>query len=406
MKTVVFFNFPVLGHVNPQLNFCKELAKSNVRLLYYTREEYFGKYEGSSKIELRKYPSEFMAYYDRLAKDTTLHSKLLAFLYVFYTLAENILSFAAGEVEREKPDLVICDTLAIWGKVAARKYKIPMAFYFCGLMGDSIAIKKSPAFTMELIKSCILDFGYALRFNSIRKRLVSRYGDIVDKPQDILSHQNLFSIVMTSREFHPGGSEYPKSVKFIGPAWISGNEDVKKEKLIFISIGTIAFSEVFWDRCIQATKGLGYKIIISFGQNAGNKISNAPEDGSVEVYENLSLPEYRKVLARASLFISHGGFNSISDSISFATPLLICPVTSEQLGNGRLIEGYGCGKTLTPGRTTTAKLRAMIEKVLNDDSIPERLGYYAKSFADSMGVQGVVKELIEEFGLLEVSGKS
>jgi MGT family glycosyltransferase len=399
MKKVIFINFPVYGHVNPQLNFCKELAQQNVELIYYTYDKYFSKFDGVNGIELRKYPDSFMDYYNQLAENKKLHKKLLAFLYVFYTLTEKILPFIMDEVEREKPDLIICDSLAIWGKVAARYYNIPYAFFFCGLMGDTISISESNSFKLSLIKSIMFDFPYAIKFTSIRKRIENKYGKVTDKPQDILSHQNKFSIIMTSKEFHPGGNKYPDTVKFIGPSNIE-NYYVKEEKnCIFISIGTIAFSHTFWDMCIEATKDLDYEIVMSFGDNKNNKVNTDKLPANVKIYNNLSLEEYRKTLKRSVLFISHGGFNSISDSILYMTPLLICPITSEQYSNGKIIEEYNCGKVYATKNTKLDVLKSKINEVINDQSIKVGMEKYRQSFLNSMGYEKAVQELNKEFEL-------
>ena len=55
---------------------------------------------------------------------------------------------------------------------------------------------------------------------------------------------------------------------------------------------------------------------------------------NVEVYDNLSLEKFHSELERSILFITHGGFNSISDSVVAETKMLVCPVTTENLNNG------------------------------------------------------------------------
>lgn len=398
MKKVLFINFPVSGHVNPQLDFCKELAEKDVKLIYYTYDKYFPKFKGIDKIELRKYPDDFMDYYNQLESDSRYHKKLLALIYVFYTLTEKVLPFIMEEVKKEKPDLIICDTLAVWGKIAARYYNIPHAFFFCGLMGDSLAISKSPAFQSSLFKAIMFEFPYAMKFSAIERRIKKKYGNVTDKPQNILAHQGKFSIVMTSKEFHPAGNEYPDNVKFIGPSYIEDCPNLDNKHIIFISMGTISFSNTFWDICIEATKNLGYDIVISFGGNNKNIImqSNLPQN--VRLYNNLSLDEYRNVLKQSVLFISHGGFNSITDSILYKTPLLVCPITSEQVGNGALVQDYNCGR-YTQGRINLDKLKKLINEILNDRDIPKGLEQYRQSYLKSMGFKKAVEELNKEFNL-------
>ncbi len=398
MKKIMFVNFPASGHVNPQLNMCRELAKKDIKLLYYTFDQYFPRFKGIHNIELRKYPDDFNAYYHQLAEDKRLH-EFIAFIYVFYTLTERVLPFMKEEVEKEKPDLILCDSLAIWGKIAARIYGVPMAYFFSSLMGDSVVIKKSPSFALGLIKSALLHFPYVLKFNQIKKRIERQYGKVTDKPQEIMSHQGKFTIVMTSREFHPGGEEYGEHVKFIGPSYREDSAIPEHKDKIFISLGTIAFSDTFWDACIEATKGLGYEVVISFGGAKNNKISRDSIPENVKVYDNLSLGEYREVLKHSALFISHGGFNSISDAILYKTPLLICPITAEQVSNGKLVEQYGCGAVYIEKRVNINKLRNKVMKVLYHEEMKSGLEKYRQSFLHAMGYEKAVEALNDEFGL-------
>ena len=395
MKKVLFINFPVSGHVNPQIGLCRELANKDVKLVYYTFERFFPKFEGIDNLELRKYPDTFADYYDYLAAQSELHDKFLAFFYVFYTLTEKILPFIIQDVKREKPDLIICDTLAIWGKIAARVNKVPLAFFFSSFIGDSIAMKKSPAFTLGLLKSAVLHFPYIFKYRKIKKRIEKQYGKVTDGMQDIMDPKGKFSIVTTSREFQPGGHLYPDNVKFIGPAHIDDSELPEKKNTIFISLGTIAYSDTYWDICIEAAKDLGYDVVVSFGGNKHNKVNMKNLPSNVKVFENLNMQEYRDVLKKSVLFISHGGFNSISDSILYKTPLIICPLSAEQNSNGKIIQELGCGIVYPHKTLEVEPLKKKIIEVISDKKSKSGLEKYRQSFLNSMGYKKVVEELIK-----------
>lgn len=400
MKKIVFINFPVSGHVNPQINLCRELAEKDVKLIYYTFESYFHKFEGIDNIELRKYPDSFYKYYNELAADDSLHNKFIAFFYVFYTLTENILPFMMEDVKKENPDLIICDSLAIWGKVVARALNIPLSFFFSSFMGDTIALKNSPAFAMGILKSAIFDFKYVLKYNAIKKRIEKQYGKVADGAKDIMAHKGKFSVVTTSREFQPGGHLYPSNVKFIGPAHVDDSDLTEEKDTIFISLGTIAYSDTYWDICIEAAQNLGYKIVVSFGGNKNNKVSQKNMKDNVSVYDNLSLKEYRNVLKKSVLFISHGGFNSISDSILYMTPLIICPLSAEQSSNGKIVEQLGCGVHYNYNEIEVNKLRNKINEVLSNEKRRSGLEKYRKSFINSMGYKKAAVELLKEHNMI------
>jgi MGT family glycosyltransferase len=397
MKKILFISFPVSGHVNPQFCFNKELAKQNVKLIYYTFNKYFDKYKDVENMELRKYPDSFRDLYDRLSADSRMHSKLLAMLYVFYAFTESVLPFIMEEVEREKPDLIICDSLAMWGKVATRYHNIPYCYFFTSFMGDSQTVQKSPAFKMNILKSVLLDFPYLMKMFSIQKDIKKQYGMLYDQPMNMMSHQGKFTMVMTSKEFHPTGSEYPNNVRFVGPAHVENCEIPEDKDTILISLGTILYSDTHWDACIEAAKDLGYKVVVTFGGNTRNKVNTENLPPNVEIYNNLSQEEFRNVLKHSAVFISHGGFNSISDSVLYRTPLIICPTTAEQAGNGEFIEKYGCGMLYNKKRINARELREMIKQVINDEAFKDNVEKYRQSFLNSMGMEKVVDELNKEF---------
>jgi MGT family glycosyltransferase len=236
-----------------------------------------------------------------------------------------------------------------------------------------------------------------MKMFSIQKDIKKQYGMLYDQPMNMMSHQGKFTMVMTSKEFHPTGSEYPNNVRFVGPAHVENCEIPEDKDTILISLGTILYSDTHWDACIEAAKDLGYKVVVTFGGNTRNKVNTENLPPNVEIYNNLSQEEFRNVLKHSAVFISHGGFNSISDSVLYRTPLIICPTTAEQAGNGEFIEEYGCGMLYNKKRINAQELREMIKQVVNDEAFKDNVEKYRQSFLNSMGMEKVVDELNKEF---------
>ena len=74
------------------------------------------------------------------------------------------------------------------------------------------------------------------------------------------------------------------------------------------------------------------------------------------------------VLARSSLFITHGGLNSIQESIALGVPMLVLPVDKrwDQLGNAAKVVYHGLGLMGNMGRESPFSLRAKIEALLQN----------------------------------------
>jgi MGT family glycosyltransferase len=59
-----------------------------------------------------------------------------------------------------------------------------------------------------------------------------------------------------------------------------------------------------------------------------------------------------EILQRASLFITHGGMNSVNEAHSYNVPLVIVPQTADQHLIAKRVEKLGAGKQLfTQGLT-------------------------------------------------------
>lgn len=402
-KKVIFINFPVSGHINPQYELCKELAKQDIDFIYYTAERYLDKYKSIDNLEVKLYPKEFMDYYDMLSDNIEYHKKIMAIMYVFNTLTEKILPYMQQEIDKENPDLIICDSLALWGKIIARHNKIPYMLFFTSFMGDSKTIKSTPGFRKQLLKAAITDFKFIYKFLNIQKRIEKIYGKNSENITKVMDHQGKFTVVATSREFHPGGKCLPANIKFIKPYMYRETRVNKDKDTIFVSMGTISFSKSFWDKCIEATVGLGYRVVISFGGNKKNKVNIKDIPDNVEIYENLPLDAFREELERSEIIITHGGFNSITDSIVAETKVLVCPVTNEQKGNGAILEEYGCGILYPEKEFNIETLRTSIKQLIDNKEMRNNIIFYKNTFINSKSCNEIIKDMNKEFNIFNNS---
>merc|ERR1719401_387081 len=73
-------------------------------------------------------------------------------------------------------------------------------------------------------------------------------------------------------------------------------------------------------------------------------------------------PQVDVLRARPDVFLTHGGQNSFMESISQATPVLVCPTAIDQFDNARQAEELGIGLWVNRpdcDSTVGAALRAM-----------------------------------------------
>jgi len=93
------------------------------------------------------------------------------------------------------------------------------------------------------------------------------------------------------------------------------------------------------------------------------------------------------VLQEADVFITHGGMNSISESVTYGVPMIVVPNTVEQALNAARVEQLQGGAYLEPDRLSVEKLQKTVENILADPSMAAGIERIRESFAEAGGVQ-------------------
>ena len=83
-----------------------------------------------------------------------------------------------------------------------------------------------------------------------------------------------------------------------------------------------------------------YRVILSIGKRFNAEKLPHPLPSNVWVRQRVNQNEVLRVV---DLFISHGGNNSVHESLFFATPLLVIPIFGDQHANGQVVEDQQLG---------------------------------------------------------------
>ncbi|MBD3883615.1 glycosyltransferase [Phormidium tenue FACHB-886] len=133
------------------------------------------------------------------------------------------------------------------------------------------------------------------------------------------------------------------------------------QPLIYASLGSIQNTKQGIFQCIAAAcAGLDVQLVLAHGGGMSPEaVRQLP--GSPLVVEYAPQLE---VLAKASLTITHGGMNTVLDSLSHGVPLVAIPITFEQPGTGARIRWTGTGEVIPLPQLSVPKLRSAIRQVL------------------------------------------
>lgn len=169
-------------------------------------------------------------------------------------------------------------------------------------------------------------------------------------------------------------------------------EKLTGQPLIYASLGSVQNTKQEIFQCIAAAcASLNVQLLITHGGGmSASAVQALP--GSPLVVEYAPQLE---VLAKASLTITHGGLNTVLDSLSFGVPLVAIPITFEQPGTAARIRHTKTGATISLSHLTVSRLQSAIQQVLTKDCYRKNAQRIQQSIQQAGGVKRAV-DIIEQ----------
>ena len=386
MSKIVFFCIPAHGHTNPTLGVVRELVQRGHQVWYYSYNMMREKVEsaGATFVSCDDYDMEQKLTpkdATRVGKDKAFSTKIL----VDTTLALD--DKVCADMEKMKPDCIVADSMAVWGKAVAMKLGIPFVS-----STTTFAFNQHSAKIMKQSMGELFKMLFSMpKVNKDMKRLQEK-GYPVKSILDIIQNdENTHTVVYTSPEFQPASETFSDKYAFVGPSIRPATSQIEKvkEKLIYISMGTVNNDLwPFYNKCIDAFAKTDYQVIMSVGNLVPmEKFGKLPENISV-----FTSVDQIAVLQKADVFISHCGMNSVNESLYFSVPLIMLPQTSEQGGVARRVAQLGAGVKLEK-MDATSILNA-VNNVLSDQSYRQNAEAIAKGFQRSSGAKGAADKIM------------
>ena len=333
---IAWFCIPAHGHTNPTLGLVKALTEAGHQVWYFSFEDFREKIEdsGATFIGCDGYDFEMedKGNADRVGKDKVYATELL----VSSTLAlDEMTSRVIGEI---KPDVVVSDSVAFWGKLAAMKHGLPYVSSTTTFAFNKYSAKYMQESAWDIVRM----LAAMPRINKQLKRLRDK-GYPVKSLLDIVQNDNeTNTIVYTSKYFQPRSETFSDKYHFIGPSIRPITNPIEKtaDKLVYISMGTINQNRDFYRNCIHLLGQTDWQVVISMGTNPEH-YEDPPDN--IQIYESV---DQMAALSVADAFITHCGMNSASEGLYFQVPLVLFPQTPEQDAVAKRVEELGAGVRL------------------------------------------------------------
>lgn len=370
---ILFINLPYHGHVVPTIGLVQELLKQGCEVTYLMPFGWEDKVAESG--------ATFAGYEN--------HRQLSEQMKNAFDAAEKII---------DDFDMVIYEQFFFLGKHLAKKHGKPV-----------VRIFTAPATNKKLMPEYISSGGPLGIFKwkwvgrEFTKDIVKGRGITLKTDNwldEIIENSPELNFVYTLREYQPYAEDFSKEYfKFLGPSvYVRKSEPidfVKSDRpVIYISLGTIIKGDtVFFQNCIEGFRGEDVDVIISVGKKFDiRKLKNVPDN--IHIYP--SVPQV-DVLEFADVFVTHGGMNSVSESLVKGIPMVVIPFVSDQPVNATQIEALGLGRRLEYKQVTSESLKETVFSVLQDEQIASNMKKTQDLIANAPGNAGGARMIIEYY---------
>ena len=148
--------------------------------------------------------------------------------------------------------------------------------------------------------------------------------------------------------------------------------------LVLAVLGTMFNrSPGLFESILEAVSELPERVIAAVGRDADPaRFASVPDNVTV-----LPWVAQVDVLRRASLFITHGGFNSAKEALSLGVPLVVIPLGADQFYTAERVEALGLGLTVNADDRSPATIRRRAGEVLESPAYRDRAAAFAAKIA-------------------------
>ncbi len=284
-------------------------------------------------------------------------------------------------VERVRPDAILVDHLAFAATIGLRAMGVPYADVVVGhptalpvgaevygvpsAWPSAITADQVQLATLRAIARGVSEaFGDA--YDRVLRSLApgtepvgdafAAHGDLVlyAYPEDL--HEATRSALLPRHAFL-GSAVRHEPPDDEAAAWLACADG---RPLVVVSLGTFlsARSDVL-ARVAAALRKVEARVAIAIGANDPGIIGPLPLDWLVRA----SLPQVA-LLGHASLLVTHGGNNSVTEALTHGVPLLVMPFSSDQFDGAAAIERHLAGVALDPNRASRPLIAGSVRGLL------------------------------------------
>lgn len=373
MSRFLIVTLPLSGHAYPALAVADALSARGHEVAWCGSNAYFRPLLGPETIV---FPTG-----TRLFRDQAGHGiSALKSLWQQYVIP--MARFTLPAVDRAigefQPDVVLVDQHALAGALAAHRHGLPWATLITGAMELTHPLAALPR----------VDAWIRAQLASLCRNVSS------DAAIDDLLFSPYLVIACTTSAV-TGDQSFPDHFALVGavmldrPGTFAWDLLDPARRKVLISVGTLAtgLAADFYQRAAAAVAPLRstvQAIIVGPPELVPDPPGNVLVAGSVPMVA---------LLPRLDAVISHGGMNTVSETLAHGLPLVIAPIRHDQPVVAAQVARAGAGVRVPFSRVRPAQLREALLTILDDPSYRQAAERIRDSFAAAGGAPAVAARL-------------
>ncbi|MDJ0318813.1 nucleotide disphospho-sugar-binding domain-containing protein [Arthrobacter antibioticus] len=132
------------------------------------------------------------------------------------------------------------------------------------------------------------------------------------------------------------------------------------ERFVYVSFGSfLSVRDDVLGKVVRALRESGIRAAVAYGSSDLTALGEIPDHWLVGEF----LPQVT-LLESAAAAVTHGGNNSVTESMTFGVPLVVMPFSTDQFAGAAALESAGFGAALAPNTSTVEDIRTALGTVL------------------------------------------
>jgi len=150
-------------------------------------------------------------------------------------------------------------------------------------------------------------------------------------------------------------------------------------RVIYLSLGSLGSADVgLMQRLIDVLATTAHRVIVSKGpEHARLRLAD-------DMYGEEFLPQ-PSILPQVDLLITHGGNNTVTESLHFGKPMIALPLFWDQYDNAQRMDELGFGVRLDTYRFADDALTRAVDRLIADEDVRSRLADVSKTLMADHG---------------------